>query len=94
MKKTIVLSAIITLIFSACFGEPAEQEWTSMIYPDKNNTKRSKKSGIYKSLEECRKNSLLELKNLKLETTGDYQCGLNCEHHEGMKVDICEKLTK
>lgn len=95
MTKTIIFSIFITMTFSACFGGGnGQEEWTSLIYPDKNNTKRSKKYAVYKTLEECKTGSLKELGNLGLENKGDYQCGLNCEYHEGMKVDICEKLSK
>ena len=95
MKRTILLSAFAGLLLSGCFGgDASDQEWTSLIYPDKNNTKRSKKFAVYKTLEECRKGSLEELKKQNLSTRGDYQCGLNCAYHEGMKVDICEKLSK
>ncbi|XOB60929.1 hypothetical protein ACMC56_09960 [Campylobacterota bacterium DY0563] len=95
MKKAILISILSIFVLGGCFGQSSsEQEWTSLIYPDKNNTKRSKKHGVFKTIEECRKSSLAELKNLNLETVGDYQCGLNCKFHEGMKVDICEKLSK
>lgn len=95
MKKTILFSILAAFVLSGCFGSGSDdQAWTSMIYPDKNNTKRNKKHGIYPSLEECKQASQIELKNLGLETRGDYKCGLNCEYHEGMKIDICEKLSK
>jgi len=95
MKKTILISILSIFVLSGCFGQSSSnQEWTSLIYPDKNNQKRSKKNGIYKTLEECRKSSLAELDRLNLISIGDYQCGLNCKYHEGMKTDICEKLSK
>lgn len=95
MIKTLIFSAFIAMTFSACFGGGSgEEQWTSLIYPDKNNTKRSKKYAVYPTLEECKAGSIKELENLGLKDKGDYQCGLNCEFHEGMKVDICEKLSK
>lgn len=95
MTKTIIFSVFVAMTFSACFGGGSgDEQWTSLIYPDKNNTKRSKKHAVYKTLEECKSASLKELDNLGLKGKGDYQCGLNCEYHEGMKVDICEKLSK
>lgn len=95
MKKTIIFVSFAAFLLSGCFGGGnQEQKWTSKIFPDKENTKRHKKFGIYNSLEECRKASLDELKTLGLSNRGDYQCGLNCEFHEGMKLDICEKLDK
>lgn len=94
MKKSIFFISIIAVLLSGCFGEIPEQEWTSLIYPQKDNTKRSKKNGIYSSLEECRKASIKELTKLDLSTIGTYTCGLNCSYHEGMKVEICEKTSK
>lgn len=92
-KKTIIFTILAAFLFSGC-GELPEQEWTSLIYPDKNNSKRNKKSGIYNTLEECKQASILELDKLGFKDRGDYKCGLNCNYHEGMKVDICEKMSK
>ncbi len=96
MKKIITLTSLITILFTGCINENGntKQEWTSLIYPDKQNIKRSKKHGIYPTLQECKDASLRELKRLELSTRGTYQCGLNCSFHEGMKVDICENLSK
>ncbi|PLY05152.1 MAG: hypothetical protein C0625_14050 [Arcobacter sp.] len=94
-KKTIILASLAILLFTGCFGgDSGKEEWTSLIYPDKSNTKRNKKFGIYKSLEECKKASIEELINLGLKDKGDYSCGLNCSYHEGMKVEICEQTSK
>lgn len=93
--KSILLATTITIVFSGCLGGNSEnQEWTSLIYPDKQNEKRSKKHGIFQTLEQCQKASKAELANLGLSNRGDYKCGLNCKYHEGMKIDVCEKLTK
>lgn len=92
-KKTIIFTILAAFLLSGC-GEIPDQEWTSLIYPDKTNNKRNKKNGIYPTLEECKKASILELTNLGFQDRGDYQCGLNCSYHEGMKVDICEEMSK
>ena len=93
--KTLILTTLAIFLFAGCFdASNNKEEWTSLIYPDKNNTKRSKKNGIYASLEECRKASLSELSDLGLKDKGDYTCGLNCNFHDGMKVDICEQTSK
>ncbi len=95
MKKTIILSILAVFFLTGCIGgDSSEQNWTALIYPDKSNTKRSKKHGIYPTLDECKKAAVSELTKLDLLTRGDYQCGLNCNHHEGMKVDICEQMSK
>ncbi len=94
MKKSIFFISVISVVLSGCFNKAVKQEWTSLIYPQKDNTKRSKKNGIYPSLEECRKASIKELAKLNLSTIGTYNCGLNCNYHQGMKVEICEKTSK
>lgn len=95
MKKSIIVAALSVLFLAGCLGgDNSKQEWTSLIYPDKENTKRSKASGVFNTLEECKKASISELEKLGLSTRGTYQCGLNCSYHEGMKVEICEKLSK
>ena len=92
-KKTIIFTILTAFLLSGC-GEPADQEWTSLIYPDKNNNKRNKKNGTYNTLEECKKASILELNKLGFKDRGNYKCGLNCNYHEGMKLDICEQMSK
>lgn len=95
MKKTLLFTIFASIVLTGCIGGQQKKDtWTSMIYPDKANEKRSKKHGIYKTLQECQVESKKELKILNLSTRGTYQCGLNCEFHEGMKIEICEKLSK
>ena len=95
MGKAIIFTVLAVFLLSGCFGgDGSDQKWTSLIYPDKTNNKRNKKHGVYNTLEECKKASLEELNNLGLKNRGDYQCGLNCNYHEGMKLDICEKMSK
>lgn len=96
MKKTILLAFISAFTLWGCIGgsDSSEKEWTSFIYPDKTNTKRSKSFGKYNTLKQCQEASKTELKNQDLETRGFYECGLNCSYHEGMKVEICEKMSK
>jgi len=95
MKKAIIFLIFFASIFCACSSSKnGKKEWASLIYPDKNNTKRSKKNGIYPTLKECQNKSKKELKRLDLLDEGYYQCALNCTFNEHMKIDICEKLSK
>lgn len=94
MIKNILLLSITIFILSGCMGKEKKEEWTAWIYPDKQNTKRSLKGNTFKTLEECRKSSLLKMKELDIENSGDYNCGLNCKFHEGMKTEVCEKMAK
>ena len=92
MFKNILLIAL-SIVFTACVGDKEEEKWNSFIYPDKQNNKRSLKSPIiFKSLEECQKESLKQLEILNFSKVGTYKCGLNCGYHEGMKLEVCEKM--
>ncbi len=91
--KNILLLIFIIVLFSSC-GNKTKDEWTSWIYPDKNNTKRSMNNGIYDTLKECKTSSLLKLKQLNILKSGTYDCGLDCTFHEGMNTQICSKMIK
>lgn len=85
--------AIMTIfLFSGCFNQNIKEEWTSFIYPDKENIKRSMKNGVYPTLKQCQEASLNKIKLLSLD--GDYKCGLNCTFNEGMKTEVCKQMTK
>ncbi len=93
MLKNLLLLSTIALLFTACIGQEKEHNWHSFIYPDKQNTKRSLKSPmVFKSLQECQIESEKQLKILKITEVGTYKCGLNCEFHDGMKLEVCEKM--
>ncbi len=94
MIKNLLLAATTVFILTACMGEAEPQEWTSFIYPDKTNQKRSMESGIYPSLKICQEASIAKLKTLDLQSRGDYRCGLDCQYHEGMKTQICKQMKK
>ena len=99
MKKVLFFAIFASIILTGCFGGQQEEvqpenTWTSLIFPDINNEKRSKKHGIYSTLEQCQEASKKELARLDLTTRGTYKCGLNCSYHEGMKLDVCESLSK
>ena len=94
MIKNALLAATAMVLLAGCFGSDKPKKWTSYIYPDKNNTKRSMDNGIFDSLEQCQEASLNKLQMLKLDTRGDYRCGLDCEYHEGMKTQICKEMKK
>ncbi|PPK62926.1 hypothetical protein B0F89_101125 [Malaciobacter marinus] len=93
IKNLIVLASLIFLL-SACSNETKKEEWTSWVYPDKSNTKRSMKNGVYKSLEECKQASINKIEELDLSKKASYKCGLNCTYHENMKTDVCKKIAK
>ncbi len=91
LKPILILSATIFL-FNGCFNQNTKEEWTSFIYPDKKNIKRSMKNGIYPTLNACKETSLNKLKILSLD--GDYICGLNCSFNKEMKTEVCKQMTK
>ena len=94
MIKNILLISATTLLLSGCFTDQSAEVWTSWIYPDKTNTKRSLQLGQFSTLEQCRGVSLDKLTSLNLSDRGDYKCGLRCAYNEGLKTLICEKTAK
>jgi len=93
MYKNLFVLAIITFLFTGCWEDKAEEKWHSFIYPDKTNSKRSLKSPVFfKTLQECQVESKKQLEILKIIDIGTYKCGLNCEFHDGMKLEVCEKM--
>lgn len=95
--KIILLSMITLLVLTGCLGgdnKSSEGVWTSFIYPDKANIKRSMEYGKFQSLEECTKASVDKLNELGLSQRGFVECGLNCSFNEGMKTLVCERVVK
>ncbi|AXH09934.1 hypothetical protein CP960_07005 [Malaciobacter halophilus] len=94
MIKNLLILGSILLFLNACSNNNQKQQWTSWIYPDKNHIKRSMKNGVYNSLEECKQASINKIEELNISNKATYKCGLNCSFHEGMKTEICQKMTK
>ena len=46
----------------------------------------------FSTLQECQDESKKQLAILKVSDLGTYKCGLNCEFHDGMKLEVCEKM--
>lgn len=92
-----LFSAIaLVFIFSGCTSSEKgsdNQEWTLFIFPDKNNSKRSMKQGVYPSLKMCQEASNAKLIQIDALEAGFSECGLNCSFHEGMKSVICERVV-
>lgn len=93
MLKNTILIVFSIILLNGCFSKEKDEKWTAFIYPNKNDAKKNIKSPMtFTSLEECKKISLLEIKNQNLEDIAFFKCGLNCKYHEGMKLEICEKM--
>ena len=93
MVKNLLLISCATILLNGCFGGEKEEKWTAFIYPIKEDTKKYVKSPVtFNSLEECKKVSILEIQNQNLENIAFFKCGLNCTYHEGMKLEVCEKM--
>jgi len=93
MLRNLILIGCAALLLNGCFGKKEEEKWTAFIYPDKQDTKKNIKSPItFASLEECKNVSIMEIKKQNLENIAFFKCGLNCNYHDGMKLEICEKM--
>ncbi len=93
MFKKFIFLGFTALLLNGCFGKKEEEKWTAFIYPDKNETKKFVKSPVtFSTLEECKKVSVLEIKEQKLEGIAFFKCGLNCTFHEGMQTEVCQEM--
>lgn len=93
MFKNIFLLSTAAILFSGCLGGSDKEEWTAFIYPDKENTKRNMKSPMtFETLDICKAEAKKQIEILGITNTATFKCGLNCEFHDGMKMEICEKM--
>lgn len=93
MVKKLLAITCVSILLIGCGGKKEEEKWTSFIYPDKQNTKRNLKSPMtFSSLQECKDESIKQMEKMKITEIGTFKCGLNCGFHDGMKLEICEKM--
>jgi len=93
MIRNLLLATCATILLTGCIGGEKKEEWSAFIYPDKENTKRNMKSPMtFSSLKECKEASLLQIEKQGIKDFATFKCGLNCSFHDGMKLEICEKM--
>jgi len=77
MNKKIGFAILIIL---GIFGiKSFSDSWTGIVYPDKSNLSNFKNIGEFRSLEECRNESIYFLRRNSDQYVGDFECGLNCK---------------
>ncbi|MEN8717221.1 MAG: hypothetical protein ABF301_00980 [Sulfurovum sp.] len=93
MLKNILLISTAAVLFTGCLGGAEEEKWTAFIYPDKENTKRNVKSPMtFDNLQTCKDEAAKQIEILGITSTATFKCGLNCTFHDGMRMEICEKM--
>jgi hypothetical protein len=86
MNKKIWVAILVIL---AIFGiKKCTDSWTGIVYPDRSNLSNFKIIGEFKSLDECRNESIYFLRRISAQYSGDFECGLNC------KGLICEETSR
>jgi hypothetical protein len=86
MSKKIWIAIVI--IFALLALKKCTDRWTGIIYPEKSNLANFKNIGEFKSLEQCRNESISVLHKIAAQYIGDFECGLNC------KGLVCEETSK
>lgn len=74
--------SLISIPSYAWFWE--KDEWTGLVYPDKNNLFNHKVIGVYDDVNTCLKEGMRVAGDY-----GSYECGLNCDTNKTPMV--CEK---
>lgn len=95
--KILFLPLLALVLLTGCLSQDEQKTqgvWTSFIYPDKTNMKRSMKYGEYETLDACTQASGKKLNELGLTQRGFIECGLNCSFNDGMKRLVCERMVK
>lgn len=87
MRRAVTLAAAVALI--SCDGARPER-WLATVYPDAGNLIVYENAGEYADFETCRAAALARLRALGAESSGSYECGLNCERDETVDAWICE----
>lgn len=85
------LAILMTLVITGC-GEA--DEWVGFLYPNKNNLSQHIETGTYATIKECRRDIVTYAHDVGFRGY-DYECGLNCEHQDGMgSIMVCEETSR
>ena len=87
MQLLFAIAVVLGLYFLFFAGE---DRWSGYVYPDANNLSVHRSIGDYPTLEECRAAALGTIRAGGWQNA-DYECGLNCEPHSHMGINVCEK---
>jgi hypothetical protein len=71
--------AAILVILAVLGFKKSTDSWTGIVYPDRSNLSNFKNIGEFKSLDECRSKSIYFLREISAQSSGDFECGLNCK---------------
>jgi hypothetical protein len=85
-----------TVLFSAfSLSACGHDRWDAIVYPDRSDLTEYEIAGVYSSLEACRAAAEERLNKLGARSSGDYECGANCEYREGWgDTRICESTRQ
>lgn len=83
MKALIIVIAISYSVPSFAWFW-SKDEWTGLVYPDKNNLFSHKVHGVYEDVNRCLQEGMRLAGN-----SGSYECGLNCDTNKNPMV--CDK---
>jgi hypothetical protein len=76
MTKKIGILILVILVISGL--KKYTDSWIGIIYPDKSDLSNFKNIGEFKTLDECRNESIHFLRGISAQYSGDFECGLNC----------------
>ena len=94
--KFLFVAIALAFMLTGCSNSKTssgQEVWTSFIFPDKTNTKRSMQYGQFPTLQLCQEASQVKLTQINAQESGFSECGLNCSFHDGMKATVCERVV-
>jgi hypothetical protein len=69
------------------------ERWQGFVYPKRENLGNVLDAGTYSSLPECRQAAKAMLEALHA-TTGDYECGKNCQAPDSNGLRVCDETSR
>ncbi|MDA9298525.1 hypothetical protein OAD22_01845 [Pseudomonadales bacterium] len=90
-KPFILLSFMLLVPLAGCSNDT----WEGFVYPSKSDLSVHKNIGTYPTLEACRAAAHDVLDSLGAATSGDFECGLNCEYQSSMgSIKVCDETRR
>ena len=87
------LPLVLFLLQAGCGDRPGE--WCMIIYPNRTDRTRFVVTPRFQTFSYCRESALERMKQLGIEKTGDYECGLRCElDGDPHRMNICEEIRR
>ena len=90
----VLWAAVMLFVLLVGFND-APGEWSMIIYNDRTDRSRFVVTPRFQTLSYCRQSAIDRMKELGIDKTGDYECGLRCGlNGDPHRANVCEQTRK